>query len=180
MKTLKVTVVGAGVIGLSTAICLAEEGCEVRILAAELPLQTTSAVASAMCGPVVDRGADPAVGWEQATIAAMIELAEREPGSGVHLETGLLAARGPGSGPPVAPTDLPSMRPATPDELPEGYQSGVWATLPLVDMQRYLGYLQTRLAAAGGVIEQRRVSSLSELVTSAGQVFGGFCPLSRA
>ena len=165
-----VVVVGAGVSGLSTAICAAEGGLDVTVVTEELPGQTTSAVASAMCGPVIDRGDDPIVDWERVTIAEMVALAASDPVSGVHVETGLLADRQAGPPPPVARSDLPALIPAARDELPTGYASGVWATLPLVDMPRYLDHLQRRLAAAGGVIEQRRVSDLTELVGSVGQV----------
>lgn len=45
-----VVVVGAGVIGLTSAICLAEDGMDVRIVAAAPPQETTSRAASAMWG----------------------------------------------------------------------------------------------------------------------------------
>ena len=41
-RELDVLVIGAGVSGLTSAICLAEAGISVRILAAEPPQQTTS------------------------------------------------------------------------------------------------------------------------------------------
>jgi D-amino-acid oxidase len=44
-------VMGAGVVGLSTARCLQEHGFRVTIYAAELPLDTTSNVAGASWGP---------------------------------------------------------------------------------------------------------------------------------
>ena len=40
--------IGAGVAGLTTAVCLAESGLAVTIQAGELPRQTTSAVAGAI------------------------------------------------------------------------------------------------------------------------------------
>ena len=46
-----VVVVGAGVIGLTTAICLAEAGMTVLVVSAEQPRQTTSAAAGALWGP---------------------------------------------------------------------------------------------------------------------------------
>jgi len=48
---MRVIVVGAGVIGLSCAVRLAERGLEVHILARDLPLETTSAVAAAVWYP---------------------------------------------------------------------------------------------------------------------------------
>jgi len=46
-----VLVVGAGVSGLTTAVCLAEAGRGVEIRADRLPPDTTSAVAGALWGP---------------------------------------------------------------------------------------------------------------------------------
>jgi D-amino-acid oxidase len=44
-------VVGAGVSGLTTAVCLAEAGLDVAIRADRPPEETTSAVAGAIWGP---------------------------------------------------------------------------------------------------------------------------------
>jgi len=46
-------VVGAGVIGLSAAVCLAERGVQVEVRSEREPTQTTSAVAAAMVGPAI-------------------------------------------------------------------------------------------------------------------------------
>ena len=45
-----VFVLGAGVCGLTSAICLAESGLAVAVQGAELPDQTTSVVAGALWG----------------------------------------------------------------------------------------------------------------------------------
>jgi D-amino-acid oxidase len=46
-----VVVVGAGVTGLTTAVCLAEAGLRVTVVAAAPPAETTSSVAGAIWGP---------------------------------------------------------------------------------------------------------------------------------
>ena len=51
-----VVVIGAGVIGLSTAVYLAERGQRIEVRARLAPAQTTSAVASAMVGPAMTPG----------------------------------------------------------------------------------------------------------------------------
>ena len=48
----RVIVVGAGVVGLTCAVRLLEAGHRVDVVARDLPLETTSAVAAAICVPL--------------------------------------------------------------------------------------------------------------------------------
>jgi len=72
----EIVVVGAGVIGLSTAVCLAERGQRVEVRARLAPTQTTSAVASAMVGPAMVPPDSDADRRERASIAEFTALAE--------------------------------------------------------------------------------------------------------
>lgn len=152
-------VIGAGVIGLSTGIVLAEAGLRVRIRTAELP-GGTSLAAGAMCGPSLPGTAEPVVTWERTTIEEMTGLAS-SPETGVRLTRGRLAARPTTPLPPGAapPGDLPM---CTPEELPEGFSFGFWATVPMVEMPRYLRFLTERFRQAGGEIERGTVRTLAE------------------
>jgi D-amino-acid oxidase len=71
-----VVVIGSGVIGLTTAACLAEAGFSVRIRTAALPQETTSRVAGAMWGSTFAGPADKVEGWALASLHAFRELAE--------------------------------------------------------------------------------------------------------
>ncbi len=51
MATSRITVVGAGVVGLTTAVRLAEAGYSVDVLARDLPHETTSVLAGALWYP---------------------------------------------------------------------------------------------------------------------------------
>lgn len=157
-----VVVVGAGVIGLTTAVHLAERGLVVEVRTRSSPSQTTSAVASAMVGPSVAPEGTPNAAWERASIDEFTRLAG-DSRTGVALRRGRLAARQ--TGPP-----LPGFEPCTDAELPDGFASGFWAELPLVDMPVYLGYLTGRLQAAGGTIEPAEVRDLRELTEVASLV----------
>src|SRR4051794_18676661 len=84
-----VVVVGAGVIGLTTAIRLLEAGADVLVRTAGAPLGTTSAIAGAMLGPVFGDPADPATEWLRASDEVFRRLAG-EPGSGVSIRSGRL------------------------------------------------------------------------------------------
>jgi D-amino-acid oxidase len=158
----QVVVVGAGVSGLTTAICLAEAGHDVKVWAADPPRHTTSMVAGALWGPSFQEPVAKTLAWTQQSLRDFTVLAD-DPGSGVRMAAALTVGDlpGPGELPPQARL-IPDLRPADPAEVPEGYRHGFRARMPLVDMPRYLDYLTERLVAAGGEIEIRALGSLDE------------------
>ncbi len=87
-----VIVVGAGVIGLTTAVVLAEAGFAVRVLAKQMPENTTSAAAGAMWGPYLVEPRDRVQAWAEYSLRTFTGLAET-PGTGVRLVTGIEASR---------------------------------------------------------------------------------------
>ncbi|OBJ17889.1 FAD-dependent oxidoreductase [Mycobacterium colombiense] len=165
----QIVVVGAGVSGLTSAICLAEAGRPVRVWAAATLKQTTSAVAGAIWLPPrpAERAAET-LGWVEHSLRVFTELAQ-DPDSGVQLApvlaVGELSASQAMS--PSAAALIPDLRPADPDDVPEGFGAGFRATVPMIDMPRYLDYLTRRLAAAGCEIEERPVQSLDEAADAA-------------
>jgi D-amino-acid oxidase len=62
---------------------------------------------------------------------------------------------------------IPELRPAEAAELPEGFQTGFRATVPMIDMPHYLDYLTRRLSAAGCEIEEHPVRSLADAADAA-------------
>lgn len=157
-------VIGAGVSGLTSAICLAEAGFKVRVRTAERPQHTTSCAAGAIWGPyLVDD--DRVLRWSERTRTVLGRLAE-DPASGVRMVHGLEASRHE-IPPPAWATGLEAFRPSRPEELPDGYRAGWWYTAPVVEMPAYLDYLVTRLAEAGGRIEVGAVGSLAEALDQA-------------
>ncbi|BBZ52455.1 FAD-binding oxidoreductase [Mycobacterium heidelbergense] len=162
----QIVVVGAGVSGLTSAIRLAEAGWPVRVWAAAMPRQTTSAVAGAVWAPPrpAERAATT-LGWTEHSLRVFRDLAN-DPGTGVRMAPALIVgefieATSPATG------LVPDLRPADPADVPEGYGTGFRATLPMIDMPRYLAYLTRRLAAAGCPIEERPVRSLAEAADTA-------------
>jgi len=158
-----VLVVGAGVSGLTTAICLAESGVRVLIRAASPPGQTTSSVAGAIWGPHLVEESARVDRWGRETLAVLRELAA-DPAAGIRTLTGVQASRGvPPEGAPAAPgwmSDL-SAAPCHPGDLPPGFASGWRYSAPLLHMPTYLGYLLARFEAAGGRLEPGTVGSLT-------------------
>jgi D-amino-acid oxidase len=162
-----VLVIGAGVSGLTTAICLAEAGRRVLVATADPPLRTTSAAAGAVWGPHLV-GMDDRVGtWSLRTLAMFAELAA-DPQTGVRLATGTAATRAEQSDPLDWVAALDGARPCTAAELPAGYAGGWRLTVPIVSMTVYLEYLLARLALAGGELRTADFGSLAEAATFTG------------
>ncbi|MCP3818312.1 FAD-binding oxidoreductase [Streptomyces sp. A3M-1-3] len=156
-----VVVVGAGVIGLTTAITLAEDGRRVRVWAREAGTDTVSAVAGALWWPYRVQPEELVGAWSLASLRVNTGLAERPAETGVRLVPGFMADTAvAGLGPWTA--EVPGLRDATAEELPAGYGYGLRARLPLIDMPAHLRYLRWRLEAAGGVVERREIRTLAE------------------
>jgi D-amino-acid oxidase len=167
-----VLVIGAGVSGLTTAICLAEAGARVTISAAAPPSRTTSAVAGAIWGPHLVGHDDRVARWGASTLDRLLGLAA-EPAAGVRTVSGLQASRAQAS-PPDWAAALDGFRLATGGELPPGFAAGWRFTAPVAAMPVYLGYLLARFRDAGGELgtTDRAFGSLAEAVasTSAGVI----------
>ncbi|WP_127784378.1 FAD-dependent oxidoreductase [Rhodococcus sp. X156] len=166
-KSPSAVVVGAGVTGLTTAICLAEAGCAVQVWAAEAPQDTTSAVAGALWGPSFQEPLAKTLQWTEQSLRDFRSLAEDDR-TGVRLAPTLTVGELPPSDelPPQARL-IPDLRPCPASQLPRGFGRGYTATMPLVDMPRYLDYLTDRLADLGGSLQIRPVVSLAEPVAAA-------------
>ena len=156
-----VTVVGAGVVGLTTAVVLAEAGRDVRIVAAEPPQETTSRAAAAMWGSAFVGPRDLVPGWAAATLAVFRSLADSPDASGVRLTPGTLVSPRADLEPPAELFPGIEMRPL--EEVPAGYARAVEVVVPLIDMPVYLDYLLARFEAAGGALDVRRLDSLSDV-----------------
>ncbi|BBY06649.1 FAD-dependent oxidoreductase [Mycobacterium noviomagense] len=162
-----VVVVGAGVSGLTTAICLAEAGSPVQVWAAEPPAQTTSVVAGALWGPAFQESPTQTLAWMAISLREFQQLAT-VPDTGVRLAPVLVVGElaNVDELPPQAYL-IPELRRCAAAQVPAGFRQGFQATMPLIDMPRYLQYLVGRLAAAGGQIHIRRVESLADAAQSA-------------
>jgi D-amino-acid oxidase len=151
-------VLGAGVSGLTTAVCLAEVGVRVRVRAREMPAAATSFAAGAMWGPLLVEH-DEVEAWSEQTLGELTGLAGDA--TGVRLVHGIEACRTPAE--PAGPvTRIADFRHCAPAELPPGFLVGWRYTAPLIDMPVYLKYLDDRLAAAGVTIEPGEVTSLED------------------
>jgi len=155
-----VLVVGAGVIGLTTAITFAEEGVPTTIWAADEATAITSYAAGASWGVHLLSPRGRVAAWSAATLDVLRTLAT-DAATGVRITAGIEASRTP-MAPPDWGAPVDGMRECTSEELPPGYVIGWHQRIPIVEMPVYLGYLRARFARAGGVIERRRIASLTE------------------
>ena len=83
----EISVIGAGVVGLTTAIALQEAGHRVRVIAAERPERTTSAAAGALWYPFEVGPPEAASRWARATRAWLMELSRTTAEAGVDVLT---------------------------------------------------------------------------------------------
>ena len=162
---MRVIVVGAGVIGLSCAVRLAESGYDVAVFARDLPLETTSAVAAAIWYPFLSAPEDRVAVWSRASYEEFGKLAESEPS--VRLRQGREYLVDPTPTPSWANALLDLQRVGSP---PPGFKDGWSFTTPVIEMPVYLQYLVKRLESAGGTLTRAALSALptaAEVVVNA-------------
>src|SRR3984885_10944440 len=161
MAVADIVVVGAGVVGLSTAICLAEAGLSTRVVTAEPPSRVTSAAAGAIWGPVRCGPGDRCLGWARTGLEVLGALAD-EPSAGVHQLHGREVAQTAASPPPWTGL-LAALRTRPSAKLAAGVSAGWSYTAPAVSMPVYLQYLLDRYASRGGRVEYATVPSLASV-----------------
>jgi D-amino-acid oxidase len=150
-------VVGSGVVGLTSAIRLQEAGWSVLVVG-DRPV--TSYVAAAVWFPTLAAPRENVVRWGRDTNVELVEEA-RAGVPGVILRDSVTLYREP-PGRPWWTESIDDVRPAPPELLPAGYGYGLRFTAPLVEMHRYVPWLEERIRERGGVLEQGRVASLAE------------------
>lgn len=152
----RIIVVGAGVLGLTCALRLLEDGHRVDVLARDLPLETTSSVAAAIWYPYRALPQDRVTSWAGAAYAEFVGLSG-EPDSGVRMVTGteVFTERRPD---PWWRTAVPSLDRET--ALPPGYVDGWTFTTPVIEMPRYLRWLHARVETLGGTITRMNLQVL--------------------
>lgn len=150
------TVVGAGVVGLSCAVRLLEAGHDVAVLARDLPLETTSSVAAALWYPYRALPQDRVTSWAATTYDVLAGLTA-EPDTGVVMRAGTELFRQPQPDPWWADA-VPDLRRAT--GLPAPYLDGWSFTAPVLEMPVYLVWLARRVVDLGGSVTRLALAAL--------------------
>jgi D-amino-acid oxidase len=152
----RVVVVGAGVTGLSCAVRLLEEGHRVDVLARDLPLETTSAVAAALWYPYRAYPFEQVTAWSATTYAELARLADEE-GTGVVLRHGTEVHRSPADDPWWS-TAVPTLTRVR--TMPPPYVDAWTFEAPVIEMPVYLRWLLSRVESLGGTVTRMALTAL--------------------
>ncbi|RAI85633.1 FAD-dependent oxidoreductase [Algoriphagus yeomjeoni] len=156
-----ITVVGSGIVGLTSAISLQEAGFHVRLVAKELYDKTLSSKVGAIWFPFEIQPKEKTNHW--ATLAYERYESEIKEGNGVSFIPFITAYT------PESNIDwtkqLPEgkVRKAKPEELPKGMQMAFISEVPLAEPQLYLPHLFERFIDNGGSFEKWEITSLEEM-----------------
>ncbi len=150
--------VGAGVIGLSCAVRLLERGHRVDVLARDLPLETTSAVAAALWYPYRAYPYERVTAWSSATFSELERLA-RDDATGIRMRRGTELHRTAAVDPWWA-TAVPTLTRVT--TMPAPYVDGWTFEAPVVEMPLYLRWLVRRAEELGGTLTRMALHELPQ------------------
>ncbi len=154
----RVVVVGAGVVGLSCAVRLLEAGHHVDVVARDLPLETTSAVAAALWGPYRAYPFERVTSWSRTGYDELGRLAGVD-GTGIRLVEGTELHR-TATPDPWWRDAVPTLRRVADPVAP--YVDGWTFVAPVVEMPVYLPWLVGRVEALGGTLTRMALTALPD------------------
>jgi D-amino-acid oxidase len=163
---MRVTVVGAGVNGLCSAIRLLEAGHDTNVVTRDPPAATTSTIAGAVWAPYGVTPDDRLLRWAGCTLDVLLGLAA-DGVTGVRRSTLFELFAGPVPDPWWA-TAAPSFRRGAPAELPPGYGDAWVIETAVMQSPRYVAYLAGAVRSRGGTIDVHPggVADLSDVLAS--------------
>ena len=149
--------VGAGVVGLTTAVVLGEAGHRVRVVSAERPERTTSAAAGAVWYPFAVGPPEKVNRWARTTRDWLLQLERTVPAAGVDVLTVLECAAN--ARPPWWAGAVDGLR-LVEGPQPTGARLGWEFEAPRVEPSLHLSWLESQLQRP---VEMGRVERLEDL-----------------
>jgi D-amino-acid oxidase len=154
-----VTVIGAGIVGLTAALTLADRGARVRIVAAEITAPDSAVAAALWAVPFVEQS-ERVREWAYRTLARL--RGEASVADGIREQECRVVGTTPARPDPWTRGFTPPLRAAHAFELPAGYPHGTVSSIPLIDTGRYLPALRARCADRGITMEEAHVPDLAD------------------
>ena len=156
------TVLGAGVAGLTCGVRLLEEGAAVTLVSRDAPASTTSAVAGAVWFPYRVAPNERTGPWAERSYTRFAALVGEAPVTMAELT---MLYPEPLREEPWWLGAVPGgrVRASNPAELPDGYGDGRAVQVPCIQAPAYLDWLERRLSDLGGRIECGDVAGLEQL-----------------
>ncbi|XP_029349039.1 D-aspartate oxidase [Echeneis naucrates] len=175
MKSIEVVVVGGGVVGFSTAVCIAEAlpSCSVTLVAEKFSPDTTSDGAAGLlfAAKFPDIPLERQRRWFRDSFDHLLAIAQSQhsPEAGVMLSSGWqIFKEVPAEKKPFWSELVIGFRFMSDRELNQfpDHKFGHAFTTIKCECPTYLPWLEKRFRKAGGQVQQRKVSSLEELSSS--------------
>ena len=153
-------VVGAGVNGLSTGICLLEDGWDVTICSEEFSPNTTSDIAAALWYPFLSAPVEKTNVWGSRTYDTL-KLFAGEKDAGIEMTKTFEYFRSTQPD-PVWKSTVDNFERITKD-LPSDYVECFSFLTQIIEMPIYLKWLMNRYKLLGGQVEKGKIDDLSKI-----------------
>lgn len=158
-----ITVLGCGIVGLTSALKLQEKGFRVTIIAKESHEKTLSNKVGAIWFPFEIQPKEKANKWASWAYTEYLNDVKAE--NGVSFIPFMTSYDKESNTDWTQQIPTGAVRKAKPSELPKGIETAYISTVPLAEPRVYLPYLFSRFLAAGGIFKEQLISSLQEAVT---------------
>jgi len=159
---MEVSVIGAGVSGLSTGIRLIESGHKVNIFTDKSSPDTVSDTAAAWWYPFLAEPVEKTNRWSVETYHELVRLMEEEGVSCITMRLGREYLEEE-CAPPGWSHIIPHFRILEPDEIASGYCFGWELEAPVIEMHIYMPWLMNRFIGLGGEMITQNVKKISDL-----------------